>query len=96
MGIVMTRNMLAVTLLFVLGHPLIVHAAEPEAGQGAKATYRSVAPQSYSERTARENPHNSRTDCDARRNPEVECRDFAEQNRKQKTGQTANPAYSRP
>ncbi len=89
----MIKNIFLIVSLLALGYPAI--AAESRIAQ---PTARSSAGlnQQNNERTDGEKTKSPGFECDARRNPEVECREFAEQSKRQKSGQSANQIYSRP
>ncbi len=90
----MNKMIIAMALTLAASHPLLSLAAD--SGQSAKTPSRNTAAQPFNQRGYQTTSEKPRIDCDARRNPETECRDFAEQNRKRNNGQSVSLESSRP
>jgi hypothetical protein len=90
----MNKMTIALATLFAISHPAISLAAE--SAQSAKARSQTPATQPINQRGYPATSEKPRIDCDARRNPETECKEFAEQNRKRNNGQSVTLESSRP
>jgi hypothetical protein len=80
----MIMNIILIVSIIAAGHSAIVLAAESRTTHPQNTPSRMSPYQQNNERAVREKEGNSKFECDARRNPDVECKEFLEQRKKQK------------